>query len=461
MRYSPELAEIRFGCGLSPDLAPPGDAQSMLDGLTAADAMAQRYPIEDFDRFLERVRQQRQLRRTQVRNPGTPEAAEARKRARQMNRDVRAAAAGWYGQSVLRWVRSQQGFRERLVGFWADHFTAMGKMGVTLGATAPYVEEAIRPNLTGTFADLLIASVTHPLMLLYLDQGTSIGPNSRLAKRNKRLKGLNENLAREVLELHTLGVDGPYDQSDVRQLARLFTGLSFSAKDGFIFRPAFVEPGNKTVLGKPYGGRRPSIAPIHAVLRDLATHPATADHIARKLAVHFVSDAPAPALVDHIAARYRDSGGRLLKVYEALLEHPLAWDATPGNVKPAADFIASACRALAVPPRRIVNADARRIRRVLLAPMAQMGQLWQRPGGPDGWPEEDAAWITPQGLSARMRWAMAAPQVLRPDLPDPRRFVDQALGPFVSDTVRFAANAAESKPEAIALILSSPGFQRR
>jgi uncharacterized protein (DUF1800 family) len=308
--------------------------------------------------------------------------------------------------------------------------------------------------------------VTHPLMLHFLDQMQSVGPGSRAARKARekgraRQPGLNENLAREVLELHTLGVGGPYGQDDVRQLAELFTGLSFTPGEGFVFRPRQAEPGAETVLGRSYGGNPATLESIHAALEDIAAHPATARHVAWKLAVHFVADDPDPALVDHVAARYLASDGDLMAVYAALLEHPAAWDPRLANVKPPADFIASTCRALAVAPDRLGEKRLKLIRRVLLGPMAVMGQPWQKPGGPDGWPEEDGDWITPQGLAARMRWAMAAPALLRPDLPDPRAFVTTALGPFAGEPVQFAAKAAETREEAIGLVLSAPAFQRR
>jgi len=326
---------------------------------------------------------------------------------------------------------------------------------------APYAETVIRPHLAGRFEDMLIAAATSPLMLHYLDQNRSAGPGSRAAERRKRVSGLNENLAREVLELHTLGVDGPYSQADVRQLAELFTGLSVSLENGFVYRPVMAEPGSETVLGGTYGGGTPKLDQVLSALRDLARHPATARHIAWKLAVHFTSDTPEPALVSHLAARYRESGGELLPVYAALLEHPAAWEPVLANVKPPFSYVASACRALAVPEARIAGMKPSRTRRLLLTPLTQMGQRWEFSGGPDGWPEEDAAWITPQALAARLRWSMAAPQRLQQPLPDPRAFAGTALGRFANERVQFAAGAAETGAEAIGLVLSSPAFQRR
>ncbi|MFK7753430.1 MAG: DUF1800 family protein [Sedimentitalea sp.] len=458
MSFSPDRAEMRFGCGLSPYLAPPADVSDILDGLMASDEMAKVFPIETFSQFrvelvsVNKLRAQARKERDNV---------ELRDQIKARNRAAVAKSERWFANTMLRWAHTPNGFRERLVAFWGDHFTAKGKQSIMTVSTSPYLEEAIRPNITGRFGDLLVATTTHPLMLHFLDQNISVGPDSRIAKRHKRLKGLNENLAREVLELHTLGVDGPYTQDDVRQLAELFTGMTFNAKDGFVFRDEYGQPGSETVMGRRYGGDPARLEPILQSLQDLAVHPVTARHIAQKLAVHFVSDQPDPALVDHVAQRFEATGGDLMAVYQALLEHPAAWNDTPSNVKPSVDFIASAWRALAVRPAHVKQMKTRDIRRVLVHPLRVMGQPWQRPNGPDGWSEDDTSWVTPQGVSARLRWAMSVPQLIRPDLPDPRDFVASALGARPPEPVRFAAAAAESRSEAIGLVLASPAFQRR
>lgn len=460
MTFSPELAEIRFGCGLSPSLPKPGDAGDILVGVTGPDAMAKRFPIEDFDVYRDRVVAATTAAR--ARNKATDPAKKDafREENRLINRDANRARAGWATQHFLRWAHTTTGFRERLVAFWADHFTAQGKTGVMRFAGSAFVESAIRPHLSERFSDLLFAATTHPVMLDYLDQTVSVGPNSVAKSRNKKLRGLNENLARELMELHTLGVDGPYTQADVRQLAELLTGLTFFPRDGFQFRAAFSEPGAETILGRSYGDEA-SLDNVRAALDDLSTHPATARHIARKLAVHFVSDDPDPALVDHVAKRYRASGGALDQVYAALLEHPAAWDEDLHNVKPPLDFIASAFRALHLSAEPIRSAKFGKFFVTIFAPLALMGQPWRSPGGPDGWAEEDEVWITPQNIAARLRWAMEVPQIYCRPLPDPREFAEQALGSRATEAVRFAAAAAESRAEAIGLVLCAPAFQRR
>ncbi len=461
MSFSTELAEIRFGCGLSPGIAGPSRSDDLLDGLTGADEMVRIFPIEPFDTFRQRMVAMSVLRRRMRDARGTPEFDTLRKERNLMNKVARQDMERWFGQTLMRWSHTKSGFRERLASFWADHFTATGKAGVVRRATSPYIEEAIRPNLTGRFEDMLIAVITHPVMLIYLDQIRSIGPDSAAGIRSKGKHGLNENLAREVMELHTLGVDGAYTQDDVRQLAELFTGLTFQPRVGFKFNRNFAEPGAETVLGHSYGGDPGRLDAVLQVLRDLARHPDTARHISWKLAMHFVADTPDPEMIAAMTARYLETGGNLSDVYAAMLDHPAAWEMPLRNVKPPFAFIASSCRALAVAPDILTAMKEKQIQANLMTPMALMGQAWQKPTGPDGLPEEDDAWITPQGISARLRWAMTIPQVLRPDLPDPREFVTVALGSMVPEPVRFAASAAESRPDAIGLVLSSPAFQRR
>lgn len=293
-----------------------------------------------------------------------------------------------------------------------------------------------------------------------------MGPGSPKADKRGAKAGLNENLARELLELHTLGVGAAYGQGDVRQLAELLTGLTYDAKQGTKFRKDFAEPGAETVLGKRYGGDKPGLGDIRAVLEDLAAHPATAAHIARKLAVHFISDTPDPDLVRVLTERYRDTDGDLAQVYEALLSHPAAWVPELSNIKLPDEFVASAMRALAVDPQAFIGIEDGReheklVQRLFVQPLRLMGQPWQDPLGPDGWAEDDAAWMTPQGLTARMDWALSAPARMCDPLPDPRVFVTDALGNDAPEPVRFAAKASENKREGIALILASPAFQRK
>ncbi len=458
MGFDPIRAEIRFGCGLSPRIAPPQSVDEMLGGLVVRDQMARRYAIEPFDMFRDRIAARAESRKqANSEHASEAEREAARVRDKALRRQAYRDGLGWLRQAMLRRVATPTGFRERLAAFWGDHFTAYGRGPVIKDSTGPYLEEAIRPNIAGRFEDLLIAAVTHPLMLHFLNQGRSIGPNS-LRARARPGRGLNENLAREVLELHTLGVDGPYTQSDVRQLAELFTGLDWSPVRGALFRKKAAEPGAETVLGRTYGAAA-GIGPVHAVLRDLARHPATARHITWKLAVHFVADVPDRDLLAVLEKRFLETQGDLLAVYEAMLRHPAAW-VGKGNIKRPIAFMASSLRALETAPRALESWRPREVNRHLRRPLMRMGQPWERPIGPDGWAEEDSAWTTPQGMAGRLQWALALPEVLGQDLPDPRAFVEAALGPAPPERVRFAARAAESRREGVALVLMAPAFQR-
>ncbi|CUH74705.1 DUF1800 domain-containing protein [Tropicibacter naphthalenivorans] len=461
MRFDPVIADIRFGCGRSPMIAAPAGVDAMLDGLRAPDAMAQRFPIEDFETFMGRMRTKDALSKILRQQRGTPAAEEARAQNRELNKIARKDHWRWMASHIARRIHSETPLRERLAFFWADHFTATGKGGVIRRGTSPYMQSALRPHLASRFSDLLFEAVTHPLMVHYLDQERSVGPGSAraLKKPNKRF-GINENLAREVLELHTMGADGPYTQDDVRQLAELLTGLTANAKKGRVFKKALAEPGAETVLGRSYGGAKPGLRDIRQVLDDLARHPATARHMAWKLAVHFVSDTPSVELIATIERAWLDSDGDLMAVYGALLRHPDAWVPARGNVKQPFDFITSACRALAVPSEPLIALREGPFRIRFADPLGLMGHIWQQPDGPDGLPEEDSAWITPQGIAARLQWAVSVPQLITPALPDPRNFVETALGPDAPEAVRFAASAAESRADGVGLVLASPAFQR-
>jgi uncharacterized protein (DUF1800 family) len=460
LRFDPSLAEIRFGYGLSPDLPAPGSVDDMLARLAGPDLAAEQIPLPGFATILKRMAMLESLRAKRRKSPGKERTEAITAALDKTRKEMRINQRVWLARHLARRAWTQDAFRERLVAFWADHFTARGKASPGRWAMTPHIETAIRGHVTGRFTDLLKSAIKAPLMLEYLDQQNSRGPGSRAAQRTPRNDGLNENLARELLELHSLGIDGPYGQEDVRQLAELLTGLSMSPTKGTLFRPNFAEPGAETVLGKRYGGGDPSMADIDAVLDDLARHPATALHIARKLAVHFVSADPDPALVTALATRFSDTGGDLMALYDVLLNHPGSWNPAPGNIRPPLDWVSAVVRALAVPADQLTPSASRRFFSRLPGELIRMGQPFERPPGPDGWPEDDDHWLSPQGLAARLQWAFAAPHRLRRDLPDPPPFAEAVLGPRLTDRIRFVASAAESRSDGIALILASPEFQR-
>lgn len=355
-------------------------------------------------------------------------------------------------------------FVERLVRFWSNHFAiSIDKNSARLLA-APMEREAIRPHVTGHFADLLQAVETHPGMLLYLDNAASVGDDSMLARRverrdAKRKLGLNENLAREILELHTLGVDGGYAQQDVVELARAITGrgtpLRRDAQNGassaFVFRPGAHEPGARSVLGKRYaeGGE----AQGRAILRDLAVHPATARHLSLKLARHFVSDTPPLALVERMSAAFLRSGGSLPALYRAMIDDDDAWSADARKFKTPDDFVVSAMRAGAI----ALDRQPRALTRLLQG----LGQPTFTPRSPAGFPDTAADWASGDALRKRLQAAAA----LAGQVSVARKPVELAADVLGAEAVQgpFAEllRRAGSPQEGFALLFSSPAFQWR
>ncbi len=443
------LAALRFGYGLP--RADMGGPEAILTTLAGPDLMAQLHPTFGFADALPVLGRAADARKLMRKDPGTRDTYQEAARAATMMAESAARA------QFARALDAPDAFRERLTAFWADHFTTKARNVPERLLPGALVHDAVRPHLTGRFEEMLIAATLHPAMLAYLDQVASVGPRSPFGQR--RQKGLNENLAREVIELHSLGVGAGYTQTDVRQMALLLTGLDATAREGFLFRPERAEPGAETVLGKPYGGE--GLVPIKAALRDLARRPETAAHIARKLATHFVSDTPDADLVATMTTAYQDTGGRLDAVYAALLNHPAAWEPKLMKARQPVDFLLAALRALGLTGDALRKMTRGPFHRMVLRPMALMGQAWQNPNGPDGWAEEAEAWITPQGLGARIAWAMEVPGRLVVPMPDPDVFVKTALGSAADDRLIWAAARAESKREGVGLVLASPAFNRR
>ncbi len=445
---------MRFGYGPSPLFDLPKGAQAYLDALAGPDRAVDLFPIPSYARYLENhgaVQNGRRMERDGD-AAGKDVSQDAMGR---MNRDMDTAQRVWMNRAA----HTPNPLLDRLTAFWADHFTTAPKARLHRPAFAPFVDEVIRPHVAGRFADLLRAVTTHPVMIQYLDQHISVGPNSRTGQNHDR--GLNENLAREVLELHTLGVGSGYTQTDVTQFAELLTGLSVKNAE-FHFRPHIAEPGPETLLGKSYGGgAEATVDDVLAALDDLAVRPETAAHIAWKLAVHFVSDTPPEALVRDLQTAFLRTDGDLTVVTATLLDHPLALDQFGAKARQPQEFILSGIRALAPNVDRIANLRRGEIARFYRGPLRAMDQLPGGAPGPDGWPEDADAWITPNGLATRISWAMAIPRSLTPDLPDPRDFVLTTLGDLAEPRTLFAARAAEQRWEGVGLILAAPEFNRR
>ncbi|HEU4780162.1 MAG TPA: DUF1800 domain-containing protein, partial [Steroidobacteraceae bacterium] len=338
-------------------------------------------------------------------------------------------------------IATERPFLERLTQFWTNHFAVSVDKIAVLGIAGAMEREAIRPRVTGYFADLLLAVEQHPAMLLYLDNAASIGPNSdaaRFASRGKKRKvGINENLAREILELHTLGVDGGYTQADVTTFAQAISGWSIGGQENgrrlaklgvdngtpgeFHFRDAFHEPGAKKLLGKSYGHN--GVRQGQAILRDLATRRETARHISTKLARHFIADDPPKAAVDRMTRAWMDSKGHLATVYQALAESPEAWEQPLAKFKTPSDYIYSSYRALGIPLRE---------KRRALQPFEALGQRSLSPGSPAGWPDSSADWDGSSALLKRIAWADVVAQRMG-DARNARDLAPQLLGATLSE----------------------------
>ena len=349
-------------------------------------------------------------------------------------------------------LAAETGFTERLVWFWSNHFCVSADKGQVRPIAGAFEREAIRGHVLGRFGDMLLAVESHPAMLMYLDNARSIGPNSP-AGRNRR-RGLNENLAREILELHTLGVRSVYSQDDVTSFAKVITGWTVvpARQDPelggtFNFNPRMHETGPQSVIGKRYDAA--GVEQGRRVLADLARHPATAKHIAQKFARHFVSDEPPPALVDRLTKRFLDTGGDLKELAKALIRSDEAWDASRTRIKRPAEWIVGSLRALGANPPDV---------RPLVQAQNLLGEPLWRPPAPNGFADDNATWL--DGLSQRLDLAN---QFARRNAgeADPMAVFEQTVAPFASDETRRTITRAESRPQALALLLMSPEFQRR
>lgn len=454
-----ELALIRLGYGFGPDPAQrPGIGTSPATLVAEA---RQAVPLPDAMTTQQAGHIWRHWRDLSLARKGdTPGGDQV---FVEFSRAIRRLGVVALNQRVARALDTRVGFGERLVQFWSDHFTIRPDGPMLFGFAMAFETEAIRPHLAGWFENMLFAAVTHPMMLLFLNQTQSYGPNSEFVRRRKgRGLGLNENLAREVIELHTLGVGASYTQRDVREFAELLTGLSYTGPDAGSFSPGRAEPGAETVLGKVYGGGDSArLDDIRVALRDLARHPATARHMARKLAVHFVSDDPDPALIDAMAAEWQATGGNLPRVYRVLMTHPALQAQFRQKIRQPLDYVVTALRALGVSGAQIRALPFKDSANMLSGPIARMGQPWWRPIGPDGWPEAASHWITPQSLSARVSWTLWVPSRLAGPLSAPDQLLETALGRTAGEPLRWAVPKSESLPEAVSLILASTELNRR
>ena len=353
--------------------------------------------------------------------------------------------------TLSRAITSSRPLAVRLLDLFSNHFSVSTGPTPMRGLAATLEREAIAPHLGGRFADMLLAVEQHPAMLTYLNNAQSVGPGSRLGRRQAR--GLNENLAREILELHTLGVDGGYTQADVREFAMAITGWSVglprrSEEPAFLFREATHEPGARVVLGRRY--EHAGVAQGETILRDLAGHPATARHLCFKLARHFVADVPPPALLAALTERWRATDGDIPEVVRTLLRHPEAASPVQQKLKTPREFVVSVMRAARIPPLR---------GRALLGVLSDLGQPALGAGSPAGFKDVAAAWDGAEALMTRIDWVEQLGERIRQG--EPLVIARESLGAWLGPRTVAAIQGADSRRQALSLLFMSPEFLRR
>ncbi|MGV2099465.1 DUF1800 domain-containing protein [Rhizobium sp. 21-4511-3d] len=494
------IAAIRFGYGFRPGEAQPEDKQALLAQLKSGVEATPSFPDGGAEACRKRIGDlQDQLK--EIRQEAGDDDEQRRNRRRQLQRQVQRGFQRDANQRLMQAVLSPNGFYERLATFWTNHFSTSANKSLPMRLIVPlYEAEAIRPNIGGPFRDLLRAATEHPAMLIYLDQAQSQGPDSPGGMRQK--KGLNENLGRELLELHTLGAGSGYTQADVRSAAMVLTGLTIDRDDMDVaFRPRISEPGQHTVLGVSYGGDRRTRKDYLAMLDDLAAHPKTAEHICRKLCIHFIADQPAPEMISAMTDVWKRTDGDLTAVYGAMLDHPAAWRDEGAKARQPFDFVVAGLRALnagsfmeanqdndddadammAAPAKDADNAngmnamappgsaDEDKVKRrkafqtaraLGQGALRRMGQPIWLPPSPAGFEETFGAWITASQLAERLAWARRASARFGKDQ-DPREFLKATLGDAARDQTIRVVSQAPNKISGLTLVLASPEFNRR
>jgi uncharacterized protein (DUF1800 family) len=468
-----EIAVIRFGLGARPGefaAAAPDPRAWLMRQIVGPVSTASDVALAPSDQIFTELVAARERRR-EVKQ-GAAEAAAFN--------PVREAYLPHYRAQVLARAQSaaqtSRPFAERLVHFWTNHFAVSADKGAVVGIAGTLESEAIRPHVNGRFVELLTAVEQHPAMIEFLDNQSSVGKDSQLAQaaarraaalpwgrmdpaaQPRREFGINENLGREILELHTLGVHGGYTQADVTTFAQIITGWSTGGGKGrlaggvpgrFYFRDNLHEPGPKTFMGKIY--RESGVRQGEAVLADLAVHPSTARFIATKLVRHFIADDPPASAVERVSHAFLKSRGDLPHVYAALIECPQIWDADMHKYKTPQDFVFSTLRALDVTPR-----DPQEVIRTF----DLLGQRQFTPGSPAGWPDTAKGWDGSDALMHRVLWASRVAERFEHGQ-EPADLADASLGAYVRPETTAALRRASSPSQALALLLMSPEFQRR
>jgi uncharacterized protein (DUF1800 family) len=450
------IAVTRFGLGAKPGeiLAARNDPEAWLLAQVRPGVGADQ-PQPGAETSAQRVTQFREYQKEKQAAKASGETFDPVKFARRLILDD--SGADFLARAKLA-ATTDADFRERWALFWCNHFTVSATKLQTATLVGPFEQEAIRPRVFGRFEDMLVASSSHPGMLLYLDQAQSVGPDTMAAaflSRGGKTAGLNENLAREILELHTVGVGAGYTQADVTEFARAMTGWSIGGlQEGgdagkFRFRDRAHEGGARTIMGKRYA--EDGAGQALAVMKDLAASPHTANHLAIKLARHFVADDPPPTLVAKLQHTYLGTGGDLGELAKTLVMAPEAWSPQAVKFKTPYEFVVSSWRAADIAPQTLPD-----IGQILNS----LGQKPFSAPSPKGWPEEAEVWCAPDAVIKRMAWAQGlAARALNGR--DPSQLASDALGARLTPLVATAISRAETREEGLAILLMSPEFQRR
>jgi len=421
-------AAIRFGLGARPEAPVPADPPAWLAAQVAPLPELPGPSLKDIQAAL-------RAQRRDIRHPGVGDI-------------FRTEATAW----ATRMIATRSPFAERWANFWTNHFTVSRRAFQTTPWLGHYQRAAIRTACFGRFEDLLLAAYRHPAMLGYLDQTNSTGPTSPVGRRGR---GLNENLARECLELHTVTTAARFAQQDVAALARILTGWSFgrgeqfSEADGFLFRADAHEPGSKRLLGREFPPGEEGGA---TALRFLANHPSTCRALATKLARHFIADTPSRAALSWIEGAFRDSRGDLAAVARAIFAEPEA-QAPLRKLRSGQDYAIAMLRGLGL------GAEAAP---VLLATMTRLNQsLWNAPA-PDGWSDAAGEWAAPEQLMRRLDWATElGGRAASSGGTDPEALAETLLGPLARTETMSVMRRTGAGRDAIVVLLASPEAQRR
>lgn len=361
-------------------------------------------------------------------------------------------------------ITTQSSFSERWVRFWSNNFSVSTRHPNLLPMVNAFEREAIRPNVFGQFSDMLKASTFHPTMLYYLDNHVSVGPSSKAVEWAKYAgrtpPGLNENLAREVLELHTLGVDSGYQQADVLAFAKMLTGWTIFGLPSFahdkgadvgevIFFSKKHERRRQVFLNKIYPAKGAGQAKMALV--NLAKHPATARHISMKLLRHFVDDEPNLADITILETTFLDTEGDLKELAKALINLKTMWRPKLRKFKTPEDLMVSTARAVGMDPRDIENP---------INTYKVLGQLPFNAPSPEGWSDNPVDWTGSDMIKKRIEWAYEfAGNISNSN--SGAELLENALGHNVSDKTLHSVKRADNEREALALAIMSPEFQRR